>query len=350
MLYVYMCVCLTLDQLPLRMWHTSYTPVPYFLDNYVHTFACGIWMQRVTELKMCVDLIAVYLCEAKHDTIYSHSHHMKIWGEQIINVTYVQEYIYNAEFSGWIKHPPKQYVSGLDSLKVFHDLDKKMVVAFRRMNSYQVPRAFMDGALNAKCQASWSRVYDGIVRSGTISCIPVGSCVEGGVLCRMFSSDPDCDVMDLDQLHVLDNLCFTDYNTTFGPSPANPGWYWVNKDVMCPRLTNIDGYVNIYSNTRTWSSNKHYDRNDVTFKYHMKRSGPALTRVFNEFDHTNNCELKRSTDTVFACQLDFWPPEAADWLTRTRQWPSQDKGVASSKNRWCPVGPLNNQLGVRGAL
>ena len=26
------------------------------------------------------------------------------------------------------------------------------------------------------------------------------------------------------------------------------------------------------------------------------------------------------------------------------------KGVASSKKRWCPVGPLNNQLGVRGAL
>ena len=26
------------------------------------------------------------------------------------------------------------------------------------------------------------------------------------------------------------------------------------------------------------------------------------------------------------------------------------KGVASSKNRWCPVGPLSNQLGVRGAL
>ena len=31
-----------------------------------------------------------------------------------------------------------------------------------------------------------------------------------------------------------------------------------------------------------------------------------------------------SKDTVFACQLDFWPPEAADWLTRIRQWPSQD--------------------------
>ena len=78
---------------------------------------------------------------------------------------------------------------------------------------------------------------------GAVAIIRVGSCAEGGIL---YSSDPDSSLMDFDQLRVLDNLCFTDYSTTFGPDPDQPGWYWANEDVMCPRLTNSDGYVNIF--------------------------------------------------------------------------------------------------------
>ena len=91
-------------------------------------------------------------------------------------------------------------------------------------------------------------------RSGTKSSIPVGSSVEGGMLCRSYSSDPDCDVVDLDVLRVLDNHCFTDNGSMFGPAPDHPGWYWVNKDVMCPRLANIAGYVDTFNATNSWSN------------------------------------------------------------------------------------------------
>ena len=327
LLFIYMCVCLTIDQMPLNMWHhTSDTPVPSILldyDRYIFAYLhIFIWLPRTIELMCCVQLIALYLCEANHDTIYCTyviKEHV-LWGEQTINVTYIQVYMYDKAISGWVEQPPKPYVSGLHILKVMHDLDKEMVLILRLRNSYQVPRTFMDGELNAECQALWSRVHDGIVRSGTVAYIPVGSSVEGGILCRMFSSDPDSSFMDFDQLRVFDNLCFTDYNTTFGPSPDHPGWYWVNKDVMCSRLANIDGYVKIFSITKIRPLNEL----DVTFKHRMKRSGPALTQMFTMLDHTDNSELKLSADTVFACQLDFWPPEVADWLTRTRQWPSQD--------------------------
>ena len=57
---------------------------------------------------------------------------------------------------------------------------------------------------------------------------------------------------------------------------------------------------------------------------HDSLCGPALKTIATILDTTHNSELRMSIDTVFACQLDFWPPEAADWLTRTRQWPSQD--------------------------
>ena len=323
LLFVYMCVCLIFDQVPLNMWHTSDMPVPSIMGYDGYIFATFIWFPRITELMCCVQLIALYLCEAKHDTIYS-SYLMKenvILGDQTIRVRYLRKCRYNAELSAWIEHPPTPYVSRLYLLKVLHELDRKIVVAFRRWNSYQVPRTFM----NAECQSLWSRLHDGIVRSGTISYIPVGSSVEGGIICRSFSSVTGCGLMDFDQLRVLGNISFTDYGTTFGPAPDQPGWYWVNKDVMCPRLTNIDGYVNIFASThpRPKQVNELFGLN-VTLNHNMKRSGPALTNIVNIFDHTDNYELKLSTDTVFASQLDFWPPEAADWLTRTRQWPSQD--------------------------
>ena len=317
MLYVYMCVCLTIDQMPLNMWHKSDMPVSILLDYDRYIFAALIWFSRTIKLICCVELIAVYLCEAKHDTIFSYSMkgHM-ILDDQTIIVTYLQKYIYNPELSGWVKHPPKPYVNGLQILKVMHDLDREMVVTLRRMNSYQVPRTFMDGEQNTECQALWSRVHAGIVRSGTISYIPVGSSVEGGMLCRSFSSDPDCSLVDFDTIHVVCYLSVIDYNTTFGPDPDQPGWYWVNKDVMCPRLTNIDGYINIFTDTNPRPLNECFGLN-VTIKHHIKRSGPALTETLNIVNNTDNYQCKLSTDTVIACQLDFWPPE-------TRQWPSQD--------------------------
>ena len=310
----------------LNMWRIGDALLPSLLglEGYVSTML--LWLPRATTVYIFGKWIADDLCEETHGNIYmSRMKKHVIWGEQTILVTNVQELMYDTALHDWVAHPVKPFVNGLQVLKVMHDLDRKMCVAFRRMISYQVPRTFMDGELNAECQSLWSRVYDGIALSGTVACIPVGSSVEGGIPCRMFSSDPDSSFMDIDQLRVLGNLCVTDYNTTFGPAPDNPGWYWVNKDVMCPRLTNIDGYVNIFPDAypRPKQINSLFG-NYVTLKYHMKRSGPALTKIFNMFDHTDNFECKISVDTVFACQLDFWPPEAADWLTRTRQWPSQD--------------------------
>ena len=246
-----------------------------------------------------------------------------ILGDKTNIVANLQESMYNSEISGWVEHPPKPHISGLSSLKDLHELDMKLVVTFRRLHSYQVPRTFMDGELNAECQALWSRMqHDRIGRFDTVTCIPVGSCAEGGVLCRSYSSDPDGGLMDFDQLHVLGNLCFADYDNTFGPAPDQPGWYWVKKEAMCSQLTNSDEYVNICSNPRARPLNVHFG--NATLEHYMKRSGPALTEMINMFDHTDNSEYKLSLDTVIACQLDFWPPEAAGWLTRTRQWPSQD--------------------------
>ena len=79
-----------------------------------------------------------------------------------------------------------------------------------------------------------------------------------------------------------------------GPAPYHPGWYWVNKDVMCPRLTNSDGYVNIF-----------IDANKLTlwlkcnFKALHEQNWTNLTEMFNMLDHTDNSECKLSTDTVF---------------------------------------------------
>ena len=109
--------------------------------------------------------------------------------------------------------------------------------------------------------------------------------MEGGIICRSCSSDPDGDVVDYDMLRVLGNLCFTDYGSTFGPAPDHPGWYWVKKDVMCPRLANIDGYVDAFNASNSWSNRLF---SIFCWKLHLRccmtRSGPALKTIASILD------------------------------------------------------------------
>ena len=172
-----------------------------------------------------------------------------------------------------------------------------------------------------------------------------GSLVEGAMMARCFQTKENWKELEVDIMHDIFTIS-QEYNLE--PVVDKPGFVHLNVSNLLipgPVIHNSSGssYISpLLTKNLTLKVSRPEPTDETLPRFMNVSASKTETTVEEQFDLSGL--LRISVDLVPAIHLQFWPHQAASWITRCRLWPLQDT-IKSIVEKGCQVVPRSSPGG-----